>query len=243
MPKRKIVVLQNDAKWNQYLTEVFEDTSSKLTVTQSVEERLPLIRQGNPDVVFANPNLLTKQVVAALQANRASNPQFRAFSLGNASTVGYPFDGAFDSTPPSLHDFQKHLTARIPLPDPLRILLVDDDPEVGELFQDYFDHRTGPSFLVEIVQDVKQATQRMEQFSPHVFILDLRWPEGEGRELYRRLRSHPLQIPFLILTDLISSDEVIELRQLGNPAIVEKKSRSGSMPALAALIKKLAYFG
>lgn len=243
MPPRKIVALQDDESWNRYLMAVFEDTSSKPLFARSAEESLLLIRQGSPEVVFASPHFLTRPVTAALKVNRAVHAHFRAFSLGDGRASGYPFDGTFEALPPSLHDFQKRLVERIPLPDPLRILLVDDDPEIGELFRDYFDRRTHPSILVEVVQDVKEAEEQGRQFSPHVFVLDLRWPEGEGRELYRTLCSRTNPAPILVLTSLLSPEEITELRQLGHPAIVDKGSTAASMPALSALIKKLAYFG
>ncbi len=243
MPPRKIIVFQDDEKWNHYLKEAFADTVSIPSIANSLEEGLRLIRQGCPDVVFLNPRFATPQVAAALQTNRASNPDFRVFSLGNGSSADYPFDGVFSDPPPSLHDFQKYLAHRIPLPDPLRILLVDDDPKMGELFEDYFERRTQPIFVVEMVRDVNQAAERLGEFSPHVLVLDLRWPEGAGRKFFRSLCSRSLTPPLLILTDLISADEVIELRGLGNPAIIEKSSQAGTMPALSALIKKLSYFG
>ena len=243
MPQRNIIALQDNEKWNSYLQEAFNDTLSTPLVANSFEEGLRLIRQRRPDVVFINPRFINPQMSAALQTNRTSNPHFRVFSLGNGSLASYRFDGGFTDQPPSLHHFQKYLTDRVPLPDPLRILLIDDDPKIKDLFEDYFERRTQPAFEVEVVEDINLAGQRFDQFSPHVLVLDLRWPEGAGREFYRGLRSRSVTTPTLILTDLVSPDEVIELRRLGNPAIIEKNSQAASMPALSALIKKLSYFG
>ena len=178
MPKRNIIALQDNEKWIHYLKAAFTDTVSTPSIANSLEEGLRLIRQGRPDVVFLNPRFANPQVTAALQTNRASNPDFRVFSLGKGSPADYPFDGVFSDPPPSLHDFQKYLAHRIPLPDPLRILLVDDDPKMGELFDDYFERRTQPIFVVEVVRDVNRATERLDKFFPHVLVLDLMWHEG-----------------------------------------------------------------
>lgn len=47
----------------------------------------------------------------------------------------------------------------------------------------------------------------------------------------------------IIFFDAISGEEIKEINSIGNPAIVDKGSHQSSMPQMAALIKKLAYFG
>lgn len=149
--KRKIVVLQNDRAWNNYLLEAFEDTSSTPEIVTNTQDALNLIRKGNPDVVFVNPILLTRPLAAALQAHRISHADFRVFSLGKIESMPppYPFDSEFEKIP-SLHDFQKKLTEHLPLPSQIHLLVVDDNPEIATLFLDYFDHRTNPQFILEI---------------------------------------------------------------------------------------------
>ena len=245
MPKRKIIILQDEESWSHYLQEAFEDTSSSLVIGQSTQEALPLIRQGQPDVVFLNAKFLTQPLVAALRMHQSANAQFRVFRLDSAPEARslYPFDDGFNEIPATLYDFQKQLVQHLPLPDPIRLLVVDDEPEVGEVFRDYFEHRTHPTFVVETAPDGVEAEKKIQSSPPHVLILDIKMPERDGRELYRELKNRGETLPTIIFLDLVSSEEVLEIRKWGNPAFVEKGSRSSSMPEMASLIKKLAYFG
>lgn len=245
MPKRRIVVIQNDQAWNDYLIEAFNDTPSEPEIFTTAQAALPVIRQGNPDVVFANASLLTAPLVAALRMHRTANADFRAFRLGfNAeSASAYPFNDSFNEIPPTLYDFQKQLAPNLPLPEPVRLLIVDDEPGVGEIFRDYFDHRTKPIFIVETAQNGLEADEKIRKACPDVLILDIKMPQRDGRELYRGLKQKGSAPPTIIFFDLVSSEEVLEIRKWGNPAFVEKGSRSSAMPEMAALIKKLAFFG
>src|SRR3989338_4432856 len=127
MPKRQVSVIQNDENWNEFLIEAFEDTPSTPQFARSAQEALPLIQRGHPDMVLANPALLSRPLIAALQMHRSSNLDFRTFQLGPAHEGSLPFrfDGQFDALP-SLSDFQKSLSEHLPLPETLRILVVDD---------------------------------------------------------------------------------------------------------------------
>lgn len=245
MPKRRVVVLQDDEAWKNYLLEAFEDTASTPEILKTAQEALPIIRQSNPEVVFINAHLLTAPLTAALQMNRSSNTGFRAFRLGptSPSASTFHFESSFDGIPPTLYDFQKQLTQNLPLPDPIRLLVVDDEPEIGELFRDYFERRTGPAFTVETARDGIEAEKQIEKSMPDVLVLDIKMPKRDGRELYRELKNKGKLPPTIVFVDLTSADEVLEIRQWGSPAFVEKGSSSSSMPQLAALIKKLSYFG
>lgn len=245
MPKRRVVVIQNNQAWSDYLIEAFNDTPSTPEIVTGAAAALPVIRQGNPDVVFINPSLLTAPLTAALRMHRTSNANFRVFRLGfhPESASLYPFDDSFSEIPPSLYDFQKQLAHHLPLPDPIRLLIVDDEPDIGEIFRDYFDHRTQPTFIVETAKNGLEADEKIQKQPPDVLILDIKMPERDGRELYRELRRRGTAPPTIIFFDLVSSDEVLEIRKCGSPAFVEKGSRSSAMPEMSALVKKLTYFG
>ncbi len=244
MPKRKIVVLQDDEDWNRYLLEAFNDTPSTPQITRTAKEALPLVRQENPEIVFAKASLFNQPLVAALKAIRVSNDKFRGIRLGPKSeaAANYPFDEAFEEIP-SLGEFQKRLVKHLPLPEKLRILVVDDDPQIGEMYRDFFDHRTNPSFMIETARDGVEGLEKIEASPPEVLVLDIKMPRKDGRELYRELKKKGILPPAIVYFDVVSADEVIEIRKMGNPAFVEKGSPSSSMNEMVSLLKKIAYFG
>lgn len=244
MPKLKIVVFEREEPWIQFLSEAFRDTSAICQVVRTPEEALPVFRQARPEVIFTNANLLTKPLLACLQALRATSSLFRVFRLGPnpESSSLFPFDNGFEKIPPTLYDFHKRLVEHLPLPPSIRLLVVDDNPEIGNAFRDYFSHRSEPSFAVETAGNGIEAENRIRESRPDVLVLDLKMPEKDGRTLYQDLSRQGIQIPTIVFFDLVSVDEVTELSRWGNPSFVEKGSTASSLPAMAALIKKLVYF-
>ena len=111
------------------------------------------------------------------------------------------------------------------------------------MFREYFDHWTSPRFVVETADDGLDGERKIEEFRPDVLILDIKMPRKDGRELYRDLVQKKKFIPTIVFFDIVSVDEVLEIRRYGNPAFVEKGSRASSMPEMAGLIQKIAYFG
>lgn len=248
MPKRKIFVLQSDDRWNQFLIEAFEDTPSTPEILRTSEEALPKIRQEKPDAVFANPELITRPLGAALRMHKTSNGSFRMFQLGlsggkEKSSISDLFDDAFPGAPPSLHEFQKKLSQHLPLPDPLRILVVDEKPEVIERFREFLDRRRGPAFVVEGARDTREAVKRLEKESLHVLVLDPKIAGEDGREFYRELKEEGKLPPTLLFFEALSAERVLEIRRWGKAALVEKGSPSSALPEMTTLIQKIAYFG
>lgn len=245
MSKRSIIVIQDEEEWRQYLMEAFEDTVSCPDFVKSAQEALPAVRKKSFDVVFANPKLLNAPLVAALQMQRNSQQNFRCYSLGTeqegSSTL--LFDDRFGSIPETLDDFQRVVTKRLTFEKPIRLLVVDDEPEIRQVYRDFFDHRTEPQYIVETASNGKEAEVMIEKNFPDVLVLDIKMPVKDGRELYRDLKRAGRLPPTIVFFDIVSADDVLEIRRFGNPAFVEKGSRSSGMPEMASLIKKIAYFG
>jgi len=245
MSKRSIIAIQDEEEWCQYLREAFEDTVSCPEFVKSAQEALPAIRKKSFDVVFANPELLNAPLVAALQMQRNSQQNFRCFSLGTGQggSSTFLFDDRFSGIPTTLDDFQRVLTKRLTFEKPIRLLVVDDEPEIRQVYRDFFDHRNEPQYIVETAGNGKEAEAMIEKNFPDVLVLDIKMPVKDGRELYRDLKRACRLPPTIVFFDIVSADDVLEIRRFGNPAFVEKGSRSSGMPEMASLIKKIAYFG
>jgi DNA-binding response OmpR family regulator len=77
-----------------------------------------------------------------------------------------------------------------------RILLIDDDVELGELLTEYM---TTEGFIVESVQDGEEGAKRALSGSYALVILDVMLPGISGFEVLRRIRTASI-IPVLMLT-------------------------------------------
>lgn len=67
-----------------------------------------------------------------------------------------------------------------------KLLIVDDDPGLRELLQEYL---TAQGFEVDAVADGVEMDQYLQQHSVHLLILDLMLPGEDGLSLARKLRS------------------------------------------------------
>ncbi len=246
MPKRNILILDTQGSpWSDFLKEFFEDTASELHFFyESSQANLGLGRIRH-DILFLNPQLLSLPLAQKINAMKHSSAEFRVFQIGkkeNEAVRRDLIDHAFDK-PPSFVDFQKDLSEHLPFNGTIRLLVVDDEPEVGNMIKDFLKGRVQPAFVVECASDGNQGLEAIEKQKPDAVILDIKMPVMDGREMYREIKERKIEVPVIIFFDVISHDEVAGIHEIGNPAIVEKGSRQSEMPILLDLIKKMAFFG
>ena len=106
---------------------------------------------------------------------------------------------------------------------PDRVLIVDDDPNVGrlivELIQGRDDH-----VETEIAHDGFEAGVMVESFRPHALVLDLMMPGMDGFEVCRRLRARPTlnHIRIVAVTGFPSTEYVDRILEAGADACLPK---------------------
>jgi CheY-like chemotaxis protein len=80
---------------------------------------------------------------------------------------------------------------------PYRILLVDDNEDNINLFQDYL-YSTG--YQVTVARNGKEAIARTQEDKPDLILMDIQMPEMDGLEATRRLRADVSLAPIPIIT-------------------------------------------
>lgn len=83
---------------------------------------------------------------------------------------------------------ERQVVLVLPAAEVTTVLLIDDNPDVGQLFQRYLQ---GTGFLVVQARNGPGAFTLAESIDPGVIVLDLMLPVQDGWEIYRQLRSHP----------------------------------------------------
>lgn len=246
MPVKNVWLLDGpQSSWHSFLKEYFEDTSAVIYSFFDAPSAAASFPKLPPDIAFVNPGLLSLSLSQKWNVLRGIRPDSRIFSLGRTvkKTGDIPYyDDSFDE-PSSFTAFQKKLVRQLPLPERIRLLVVDDEREVGEMLHDYLRDRVNPAFDVEYTDNGETVIQRIAERPPHVVILDIKMPIKDGREVYREIRGKNINVPVIVFFDSVSGEEMVDIRQIGNPAVLEKGSAEGAMPVLADLIKKMAYFG
>jgi CheY-like chemotaxis protein len=97
-----------------------------------------------------------------------------------------------------------------------RVLIVDDDPVVGQTFARML---VVNGYDVAVVHSVDAALEHATQHAPHVILSDLRMPLVDGLGLLARVRRDPRlrEVPIAIVTGdhFLSDDFLGELRAYG----------------------------
>lgn len=103
-----------------------------------------------------------------------------------------------------------------------RVLVVDDDPQIVELFVDMLEN--DPRFEVRTANSGYAAGLMTEQFKPDLILLDYMLPDINGNEVCRTLRANPnyASTRIIIVSGVAKQNEVDELLAAGADDFVKK---------------------
>jgi excisionase family DNA binding protein len=106
---------------------------------------------------------------------------------------------------------------------PDRVLIVDDDPNLGRLIAEVIQERDD-NVETEIAHDGFEAGAMVESFRPHALVLDLMMPGMDGFEVCRRLRARPTlnHIRIVAVTGFPSTENVDRILAAGADACLSK---------------------
>lgn len=243
MAKRKILLLHTrHDPWIDFLSEYFEETQSAVFNFHEGSSAKIWFEKNRPEIVFCDPSLLTRPFLSSLEiARNASQPPLMFGTGGRPSPLRARFDGLF-SDPSGIFDFQRELMRSLPFAPKLRVLIVDDDPEIGRMICDFFERRVHPVFETIHFQDAREGFSRLLSEVPDVLILDIKMPGMDGREFYCGMRARGLDVPTIVFFDSVFGEELAEMRRAGKPAVIEKGSVRSTLPELIELTRKVSFF-
>ena len=81
--------------------------------------------------------------------------------------------------------------------EPHWILIVEDDPAIGQSLLDGFKQH---GFRADLCKSGAHAVEFAQKQSPHLILLDIRLPDGSGFDFCRKMRSLGLHQPIIVLT-------------------------------------------
>src|SRR5207249_8447597 len=91
------------------------------------------------------------------------------------------------------------------------ILVVDDEPRIAQIVQDYLQHA---GFAVVIASDVAGALALARDRRPELVVLDLGLPGMDGLEVAKQLRRDS-QVPLIMLTARVEESDRLLGLELG----------------------------
>jgi two-component system, OmpR family, response regulator len=103
-----------------------------------------------------------------------------------------------------------------------KILVVDDDPEIVELFVDVLE-RDG-RFEVKTASTGYDAGMLTQEFNPDLVILDYMLPDINGNVVCKTIRQKPEfeHTKIIIVSGVVNQDEINELLKAGGDEFVKK---------------------
>ena len=106
--------------------------------------------------------------------------------------------------------------------DKIRVLVVDDDAQIVELFVDVL--QTDGRFEIRTAQTGYDAGVITQQFRPDVVILDYMLPDVNGNVVCKTIRENPDlgQIKILIISGVVNPAEVDGLMEAGADEFIKK---------------------
>jgi two-component system, OmpR family, response regulator len=119
---------------------------------------------------------------------------------------------------------------------PLRVLVVDDEPNIAELLRMALRYE---GWDVEVAHTGSQAVSTSRKQGPDAVVLDMMLPDFDGMEVLRRLRTEQPDVPVLFLTarDAVE-DRVAGLTAGGDDYVTKPFSLEEVVARLRALMRR-----
>ena len=93
---------------------------------------------------------------------------------------------------------------------PIRILLIEDDPEDADLLQEILGESSNHSFMLEWVDRLQTGLERLSQGGIDMVLTDLSLPDSQGVETFTRIYAHAPTMPIVVLSGL--DDETVAVK-------------------------------
>ena len=100
-----------------------------------------------------------------------------------------------------------------------RILVVDDEPPVAAVLEDFFTHE---GYEVRVAIDGRSGLDLFDTWHPHVVLLDLRMPGLSGAEVFARVRAKDPSVPVVFVTGADDEETARQLLRQGATDYVRK---------------------
>lgn len=117
-----------------------------------------------------------------------------------------------------------------------KIIIVEDDPMLGEIYEKKFE---SAGFEVKLVTNGQSAQAEVESFRPDIVLLDIVLPDMDGYEILERLAKSEISknIPVYVFSNLSAKEDIERATSLGAKGFLTKSNFTPSQ--LVEEVKKL----
>lgn len=93
-----------------------------------------------------------------------------------------------------------------------KVLLVEDDPYLSDIYLTYFKHE---GFDISHAEDGKKCLSMLEKENFDILILDLLLPEIDGFEVLKKIKERNIKIHTIVLSNLNAEEYFKKAKELG----------------------------
>lgn len=101
----------------------------------------------------------------------------------------------------------------------IRLLVVDDEPEICEFLRSFFEDR---DYEVQAALSGEQALEVVETFRPQVILLDIKMGKVDGLVVLRKIKEKDPKTKVIMVTALETTDKIEEAMRLGADNYITK---------------------
>ena len=94
----------------------------------------------------------------------------------------------------------------------LKILVVDDEPEIAEILKNFFERK---NYTVFTANDGEAALEVIKEQRPHLVFLDIRMPKMDGMTVLRNIRLIDTSMKVIMVTAIEDDKTIAEAKSLG----------------------------
>jgi len=118
--------------------------------------------------------------------------------------------------------------------EPIRVLVVEDNPGDVELIRETLPAAGRPSFALESVERAGEAVARLSRGGVDLVVLDLGLPDGSGPDTFRKVQRVAPAVPIIVLTGNSDEETAIAAVKEGAQDYLVKGQFAGGMLVRAA---------
>lgn len=108
--------------------------------------------------------------------------------------------------------------------EPIKILLVEDNPGDARLIQEWLIEAMGAGIQLENANRLSIGMERMSSQNPDVVLLDLSLPDSQGLETFTKMHAQNKTVPIVVLSGLDDEDAGLEAVRHGAQDYLVKRN-------------------
>ena len=93
-----------------------------------------------------------------------------------------------------------------------KILVIDDEPVIRQVFQYYLEDN---DFEVITAEDGEKGLEMFHEHNPQIILTDLRMPKKDGLEVLKHIREHDIDLPVIVISGANRLDDAVQALRLG----------------------------